>query len=109
MLHKVYSPPHKAERCVIVQFAATGKPSEGLNEFLFRCREIAILVEVADDEFRGLGEGGIKSQGSQLPRQVIGQSRRLGEKVLKRGPLVLFIFRLGPVTGIKILLEIRTE
>ena len=51
----------------------------------------------------------LQAQSSQLPRQVIGQSRRLGEKVFKRGFFVLFILRLRAITGVKILLEVRSE
>ena len=40
---------------------------------------------------------GAQAQSSQLPRQVIGQSRRLGEKVLKRGLLAVLILRLRAI------------
>jgi hypothetical protein len=58
---------------------------------------------------RRLMQQRLESQRSQLPRQVIGQGRRLGEKVLKRGLFAVFILRLRAIAGIKIVLEIRSE
>ena len=44
-----------------------------------------------------------------VPRQVIGQSCRLGEKVFKRGLFALFILRLCAITGVQILLKVGAE
>ena len=54
-------------------------------------------------------QAGLQGQSSQLPRQVIGQSCRLGEKVLKRGLFALFVLRLCAITGVQVVLKVRSE
>ena len=83
--------------------------SEGRSQFFFATGQVPVVVQIADGELYRLVQAGLQGQISQLPRQVIGQSRRLGEKVLIRGLFTLFVLRLCAVTGVQVILEVRSE
>src|SRR5580658_10758142 len=83
--------------------------AQGHCKFVVAGGEVSVFIEVADDELDCQLHLFVEGQSSQLPRQVIGESRWLGEKVLKRGLLAVFIFRLCAVAGIKVVLKIRSE
>ena len=83
--------------------------TDSRGQFFLGRRQITILIEIADYQLRRLVHFRGRAQSPQLPRQVIGQSRGLGEKVLKRGLFIVLIFRLRPIAGVKIILEIRSE
>ncbi len=88
VLHQVEAPPDQFQcpgvlgggavlgtvfvRCLVHQ------RGEHRGHLLFASGKVAIIVKVTDDELRGLGKLGFQGQGSQLPRQVIGEGRRLG-------------------------------
>ena len=40
---------------------------------------------------------------------MIGQTRRLGEKIFKRGFFALLVLRLSAIAGVQILLKVRSE
>ena len=115
MLHQIKSAPDLIERrgqlrCMAVVRRHVGcYAAKSCGELLFARRQITILIQVANDKLRGLKQLWVQAQSSQLPRQVIGQSRRLGEKVFKRGLLAVFILRLRAIAGVEILLEVRAK
>ena len=82
---------------------------ERLDQLIMTGREVSVFIQIADNELGGHSQLRLQRQCSQLPRQVIGQSRRLGEEVLKRGLLAIFIFRLGAIARIKVVLKVRSE
>ena len=47
------------------------------GHFLFAGGQVAVLIEIAHHELRRVGQPRLQGQSPQLPRQVIGQSRRL--------------------------------
>ena len=47
--------------------------------------KVSIFVEVADNQVRGFAHRGAQAQRAELPCQVIGEIRRLGEEVLNDG------------------------
>ncbi len=83
--------------------------AECLDQLVFADCQIPVFVQIPDNELSGKFQSRLQRQCSQLPRQVIGQGRRLRKKVLKRGLLALLILRLGAVARIKVVLKVRPE
>ena len=79
------------------------------GKLFFAGSEVAVIIEVANDQLGGGVQFRRKAQCAQLPRQVIGERRRRGEKILKRGLFAVVVLRLCAKTGIEIFLEVRSE
>ncbi len=69
-------------------------------------RQIAVLVQVADDVFGRLPHCGREAQRTQLPEEVVGQRGGRREEILNRGFLDLLVVVRRAETGIQIILEI---
>ena len=93
----------------VVREGDSGRVDEGRGELFVAGGNVAAFVQVTDYELDRLMEAEFEGQSSQLPRQVIGQSGRLGEKIFKRGLLVVVKLRLCTVAGVEIILEVRAE
>src|ERR1700728_958119 len=77
----------------------------GIRSKLFeRDRQIAVLVQVADQELGCFPQLRIQAQRAQLPKQMIGERSGLGEKLLEGRLVRLFILLGGAETGIQVLL-----
>ena len=115
MLHQVNAAPQQFNRRGLISEAVpVGRRTHcelavSRGQFFLACGQVPVLIQIADDQLGGVVQVRRQAQSSQLPRQVIGQSRRLGEKVLKRGLLTVFILRLCAIAGIKIILEVRSK
>ncbi len=107
LLHQFDAPAQQLKRCR--PFRLLLGTDEGRRQLFFAAGQVPVSVQIADDELRRLAQAWVQGQSSQLPRQVIGQSRRLGEEVLERGLLVLLILRLRAIAGVQIILEVRSE
>src|SRR5208283_2003542 len=93
----------------------------GLSIGFWRCRrsyaqqliiaryQVAVFIQIADNQVGGLAYFGTQAQGTQLPSEVVGQIGWLGKKVLKRRPLDLLHFAVRAIAGIEIVLEERAE
>ena len=71
--------------------------------------QVSVFVQVADDQVGGFAHFGAQAERAQLPGEVVGKVRRLGEEILERGTLDVLHLAVGAVTGIEIVLEERAE
>ena len=119
MLHQIDAAPNQIERrgqvrrlvrdVAVAGRRVLGRRAECRGQLFLARRQIPVLVQIADDELGRIVQVAIEAQSSQLPRQVIGQSRGLGEKVFKRGLFAVFVLRLRAIAGVEIILEVRAE
>ena len=109
VLHQVDTAPASGSASASLPFPCFQEMSESIDQLIMTGRQVPIFIQVADDELGSDLQLRLQSQCSQLPRQVIGKSSRLRKKVLERRLLAVFIFRLGAIARIKILLKVRPE
>ena len=61
--------------------------NQRLHQFLVTCRQIAILVQIADYQVRRQANPSGQAHRTQLPLQMVGQRAGLRQKILERGPV----------------------
>ena len=79
------------------------------QQLVFGGDQVAVFVEIADDQLGGAVHVFFHVQRAQLPHQMVGQSRGLGEEVLERRLLAVFHLDGGAQAGIEVFGEERAE
>ena len=80
----------------------------GLGDLFQRCREVTILIQVADDGMAGFAHFVSANRQAQLPFQMVGEGGGLRKEILKRG----FLDHLGGgrlVTRVEVIVEERPK
>src|SRR5208283_1906917 len=72
-------------------------------------RQVAFFIQIADYQFRRSVHIFVDVQRTQLPHQVVGQGRGLGQKVLERRLLAVFHLNRSTKSGIEIFREERAK